>query len=191
MKKQPQITEQTKNNLQNAFWQLYREKGIDKITIKNITDLSGYNRGTFYLYYTDIYDILRTIEDEILRDLKKIIDEFNCMSVKPDLHTIISAFVSLSDIYQDKTGVLLGPNGDPSFAERLKEIIWPLITSLFVSFEGYNSYETDLLAEFYLSGIIAMVNKWNRDSVLSLDELIKLVLPVVFPPDMTKTDSAN
>lgn len=36
-----------------------------------------------------------------------------------------------------------------------------------------------------------MVNKWNRDSVLSLDELIKLVLPVVFPPDMTKTDSAN
>lgn len=104
---------------------------------------------------------------------------------------IISAFVSLSDIYQDKTGVLLGPNGDPSFAERLKEIIWPLITCLFVSFEGYNSYETDLLAEFYLSGIIAMVNKWNRDSVLSLDELIKLVLPVVFPPDMTKTDSAN
>ena len=51
MKKQPQITEQTKDNLRSAFWTLYSSKPIDKITIKEITDLAGYNRGTFYLYY--------------------------------------------------------------------------------------------------------------------------------------------
>lgn len=47
MKKQPQITEQTKDKLRSAFWTLYSSKPIDKITIKEITDLAGYNRGTF------------------------------------------------------------------------------------------------------------------------------------------------
>lgn len=47
MKKQPHITEQTKNNLRIAFWSLYAQKPIEKISIKEITELAGYNRGTF------------------------------------------------------------------------------------------------------------------------------------------------
>ena len=46
MKKQPHITEQTKNNLRIAFWSLYAQKPIEKISIKEITELAGYNRGT-------------------------------------------------------------------------------------------------------------------------------------------------
>lgn len=57
MKKQPQITEQTKACLREAFWTLYTKKPIEKISIKEITDLAGYNRGTFYLYYKDVYDL--------------------------------------------------------------------------------------------------------------------------------------
>ena len=62
MKKQPQITEQTKANLRSAFWTLYTRKPIEKISIKEITDLAGYNRGTFYLYYNDVYDLFSQIE---------------------------------------------------------------------------------------------------------------------------------
>lgn len=57
MRKQPEVTEQTKTNLRTAFWELYKEKPIEKITIKEITDAAGYNRGTFYLYYKDVYDL--------------------------------------------------------------------------------------------------------------------------------------
>ena len=49
MKKQPHITEQTKNNLRIAFWSLYAQKPIEKISIKEITELAGYNRGTFFI----------------------------------------------------------------------------------------------------------------------------------------------
>lgn len=75
MKKQPQITEQTKANLKDAFWKLYTEKPIEKISIKEITDLAGYNRGTFYLYYKDVYDIFSQIEDELLDKIKTVLDE--------------------------------------------------------------------------------------------------------------------
>ena len=68
MKKQPQITEQTKLALKTAFWELYTQKPLEKITIKDITDTAGYNRGTFYLYYKDVYDIFTQVKDELLKE---------------------------------------------------------------------------------------------------------------------------
>ena len=48
MKKQPELTAQTKENLMEAFWQIYCEKRIEKVTVKEITAKAGYNRSTFY-----------------------------------------------------------------------------------------------------------------------------------------------
>ena len=50
MKKQPQVTEQTRANLREAFWNLYAERPIERISVREITDRAGYNRATFYLY---------------------------------------------------------------------------------------------------------------------------------------------
>ena len=75
MRKQPEVTEQTKANLRTAFWSLYKEKAIEKITIKEITDAAGYNRGTFYLYYKDVYDLFNKIEEELLEEIRILIHD--------------------------------------------------------------------------------------------------------------------
>ncbi|WP_277408818.1 TetR/AcrR family transcriptional regulator [Lacrimispora xylanisolvens] len=71
MIKQPEITMQTRKNLADAFWQIYCEKRIEKITVKEITTKAGYNRSTFYEYYTDVYDVLEQIEASVLPDIEK------------------------------------------------------------------------------------------------------------------------
>lgn len=38
---------------------LMRKKELSKITIREITDDSGYNRQTFYYHFSDIYDMVR------------------------------------------------------------------------------------------------------------------------------------
>jgi len=58
MKKREHITRQTKQNIVDAFWELYCEKRIEKITIKDITIKAGYNRSTFYEYFNDSYEVL-------------------------------------------------------------------------------------------------------------------------------------
>ena len=72
MKKQSKVTAQTKKNLINAFWSLYCEKRIEKITVKEITQKAGYNRGTFYEYFTDIYDVLEQIEESLVPSLDEL-----------------------------------------------------------------------------------------------------------------------
>ncbi len=62
----------TKQKIIKAFWKLYREKGIDKITVKDITDACKIHRATFYLHFTDVYAVLEQMEAALLEELKEI-----------------------------------------------------------------------------------------------------------------------
>lgn len=58
---------ETKKLLSNAFKELMKEKPVEKISIREITDLAGLNRQTFYYHFEDIYDLLKwTFQQEAL-----------------------------------------------------------------------------------------------------------------------------
>ena len=48
----------TKGNFITAFWQLYEDKRIEKISIRELCQVAGYNRATFYAHFKDIYDLV-------------------------------------------------------------------------------------------------------------------------------------
>ena len=54
IKKNPQLTQQTVKRLKEAFWKLYGTKPIEKISVRQITELAGYNHATFYLYFSSV-----------------------------------------------------------------------------------------------------------------------------------------
>ena len=64
-KKNPQLTQQTVKRLKEAFWQLYETKPIEKISVRQITELAGYNHATFYLYFSSVRDVREQIEAEL------------------------------------------------------------------------------------------------------------------------------
>ena len=62
-KKEDRRVRRTKKLLTQALTQLLQEKQINEITVKELTDLADMNRGTFYLYYKDMFDMLEKIEE--------------------------------------------------------------------------------------------------------------------------------
>ena len=52
-------TRVTKMLIRKAFTSLLSQKPIQSISVKELCELAGINRGTFYSHYTDIYDLLR------------------------------------------------------------------------------------------------------------------------------------
>ena len=56
----------TKMVLKESFINLLEKKEISQITIKEICEDADINRSTFYTHYTDQYDLLRKIENELL-----------------------------------------------------------------------------------------------------------------------------
>ena len=111
MKKESENSTQTKENLTQAFWSLYKLKKIEQITIKEITDKAGYHRSTFYLYFVDIYDVLEQLEDSLLEHIEMNIIHNLDRDMGEDLAQTIS---TIYDEMGEYISVLLGENGDPN-----------------------------------------------------------------------------
>ncbi len=55
------MAQRTKQALADAFLKLLSKKTLDKITISDIVEASGYNRQTFYYHFHDVYDMMEWI----------------------------------------------------------------------------------------------------------------------------------
>ena len=62
---------QTKSRIMEAYIQLMNNKYWDKISVKEICSHCHITRGTFYQYFSDIYDLLEQIETPLLEELNK------------------------------------------------------------------------------------------------------------------------
>lgn len=58
--------QRTKRNIINAFIELRAKKPIEKITIKELSELAFINKATFYTHYKDIYDLSEQLENEAI-----------------------------------------------------------------------------------------------------------------------------
>lgn len=180
MRKQPQVTEQTRANLTEAFWSLYLEKPIEKITIREITDRAGYNRATFYLYYHDVYDLFEQMESGILGQVRKLVDERLLLEDTLDFSHHMGFILELAQRFSTYMPKLL--SSDPSFSERLKEIIAPLLDRFILPSRNLSEDERHIVREFYASGVLSAITAWMavepRDR-LPIDRLIALIVNTV------------
>jgi AcrR family transcriptional regulator len=154
LNKQPEITQRTRQNLIDAFWSLYSQKRIEKITVREVTSLAGVNRGTFYEYFRDVYDVLETIEAQSLLTIAEFPPLVDLDHLSPELIT------SIVERYREKFyyyEVLLGDRGDPAFQRQLKDSVKSAVLQALAQKENINRVEIDLLLEYVLSGLIGIL----------------------------------
>lgn len=177
MRKQPQVTEQTRANLRAAFWELYSTRPIEKVSVREITERAGYNRATFYLYYHDVYEVLEEIESELLDGLARLVNDRLLQGERLDFSQHMGIILQLAQRYRGYFAVLIGERGDPSFSRRFKEVLAPLLERFVLPPEGLTGPERHVLLEFYLSGIVAAVSTWlSEEEPMSIDQLIDLIV---------------
>ncbi|MDM8300797.1 TetR/AcrR family transcriptional regulator [Collinsella tanakaei] len=178
MKKQPQVTEQTRANLTQAFWELYLDRPIEKITVREITKRAGYNRATFYLYFRDVYDLFEQLEDEILSQVRALVDNRLLAGDTLDFSNHMGFIVGLAQRFDGYMPRLIA--GDPSFGERLKQIIAPLLDRFIIRDADLTASEQTIVREFYLSGLLGAISAWMATpSGMPINRLIELIVGVV------------
>jgi AcrR family transcriptional regulator len=97
----------TRKLLQQAFIELTVEKGFAALTVSDITERAMVNRSTFYRHYLDKYDLLEQYMNEIY--------ELTASQDAP--LTLLKHIQQLANFYR----VMLGPKGDPLFAQRFRQ----------------------------------------------------------------------
>ena len=162
MKKQPEVTEQTRRNLLTAFCRLYEQRPIEQIHVKDVAAAAGYHRSTFYEYFQDIYALLAYLEDDVIDYIKA--ESSKGPRTPADLLRFLSA-------KEDALKVLLGPFGCVHFQDRLKEELMPAEDAA----QG-DARQQAYLSEFHFAVSLSMYRLWlKRGKDISLDELTVLI----------------
>ncbi|MDE5768001.1 MAG: TetR/AcrR family transcriptional regulator [Oscillospiraceae bacterium] len=61
--------ERTNRNIINAFLKLRSQKPIEKITIRELSEIAQIHKATFYLHYHDIYELSEMLEQKVIQDI--------------------------------------------------------------------------------------------------------------------------
>lgn len=75
MEKMDRRVRKTRALLLQGLVKMLETHDIQDISVKELTELVDINRGTFYLHYDDIYDMLHKIEDEMFLEFNEIMEQ--------------------------------------------------------------------------------------------------------------------
>ena len=164
--KHKEMREFTSRAIMDAFWLLYREKPMEKITVKAICEKAGCNRSTFYEYFTDSYSVLEAIEEELLEYTRhKLTEELPASLARsfPEVRLDMETLAPVSALYTEKGeyfSVLTGERGDPSFQYKYKRAVKELLTQMLDDPAKKFDLSAGIVAEFTASAMIGAFNCW-------------------------------
>lgn len=113
----------TRRVIRQCLTELLKTKRIQDITVREISEKADINRGTFYLHYRDIFDLMEQIENELLEELEDVLNHFKASDLLSNPALVFTRVFQLVKENSDMVSILIGQNGDINFVNRLKDIV--------------------------------------------------------------------
>lgn len=172
----------TRRLIRDSFVELLNIKGFSGITINNIADVAMINRSTFYLHYTDKYDLLQQIMEEAIQNILQL--------VAPEAH-IIDGKLEYDSFVQNISSILKTVESDAMLYKIIlndkemsgisKKFENALIEKLDICFPEYILISRDLFLEMITSLYMSAIKWWlNNDMKYSpnfmAEQLVKLLV---------------
>jgi AcrR family transcriptional regulator len=114
----------TRQQLRAALVSLIEEKGLDALTVQDITDRAELNRATFYLHYHDKQDLLenslRDAIDELMADLGASAGEQGELVIDESPRPIKAVFEHVAQ-HAHFYRVMLSAEGVPAFSAGVRD----------------------------------------------------------------------
>lgn len=182
-KKVDRRVRKTKKQLRLALTKLLQEKPIKDITVREIAEMVDINRGTFYLHYKDVYDMLEQVEAEMFEEFNQLLNQGGTPVSVENPFPILNDIFHFFSRYSDMTIALLGPNGDHAFVNRLKQEVRDKCFQEISS--ACQEADTERFAYFYefiVYGCIGLFQRWLETGMReSPEEIARLAERIITP----------
>ena len=161
-------TERTKRSIANAFLELRKQKSIEKITVKELSELAYINKATFYTHYHDIYDLSDQLEDEFMDSIIHELPHPESIITDPALATreLADMLIEKNDI----TNILFSGSRQSLLSEKIYVALMKYISSKYPEHES--SLKRDIILSIIIQGCFhayqIFANDGNRDEVTTI-----------------------
>jgi AcrR family transcriptional regulator len=160
----------TRRLFRQALTELLRQKPLQSITVKELCQKAGVNRGTFYSHYTDIFALMEQIEGEVSRELSDTLEDFTSRNPQSSPFSVYTSILQFFRKNSDICTVLLSGYGDRSFLEKLFQTGRESCTSVYGEmFPSASQEQLEMFYTFVSSGCVGLLRYWI-DTGMALPE---------------------
>lgn len=118
MKRNDARVRYTQKILKESFLKLLKEKPVNKITVKEVCELASLNRATFYTHYSDCFDLMEKIEEELVETFASSIRKIDSF----DVRALIEAIYMMVEENEEAFMVLVFQGASPSILGRMVDL---------------------------------------------------------------------
>ena len=161
--------------LLSALIELTVQKGFAAVTVSDLTKYAGINRATFYRHYEDKFDLLNHYARTVYELLDSLPDAYlplpadvSARPAPPGLVAIFDHIRASAHFYR----VMLGPNGDPVFSDKVRQYVKKRIWRSLPAYLQRDNSAVDLYLSYSSSASIGAVLWWlDHDMPCSAEEM--------------------
>lgn len=151
----------TRARLRLALVELLREKPAEEISVTELTGRADVNRGTFYLHYRDIYDMVEQLEEELFQELRRLLDAYPADMLRSGLRPVLRDVFDFVTRNLDLVDSFLDIRRGETFLKRLTEVLREKVAR---DWEGLYRFadegQRDYCLAFFVGGTIGLVQSW-------------------------------
>ena len=147
-----------------AMFELLETKPLDAVTVTDICALADVNRGTFYKYYRDVYDLFEKTEDEFIDNIHTLFEKNEATGSNiPDFFKDVFHILS-----ENKELVKVAKNREfaEQFTKKLLGFVLPQIKQLIINADpNADEEKIRFLSEYIMGGCTRVVAVWIGDNM--------------------------
>lgn len=113
----------TRAALKAALTSMLQERNVKDISVKELTELADVNRGTFYLHYKDVFDLMEQCEADLLGEFETMLVGISGQEFITRPGDVFERIYKLCKENADFVRVLLGENGDIKFLNNMNSFL--------------------------------------------------------------------
>jgi len=177
-KKTDQRVRLTQILLKNALVELMQEQHISKISVRALCDKAGINRSTFYLHYSDPYDLLALVEQEVLENVKRYLNIKSISDTKPMSTQVLRNLLEYVKENNNLFKALLSENCDFAFQKDLMELAQVISSQ---PNQSLDPKTIEYIKAFCLPGAINVLQKWLQDGTKeSAEQISEFIIQIIY-----------
>lgn len=147
--------DKTRQQIFDAFEELYRRHEIQDITVKKVCEAAGINRSTFYYHFDDIYRLRDDFEENFLQEMIQNMVSEPDIIINMDVNGIVAKLIEFIRSRDGLPVIVLRRNAK-DFAGRLMERIFKIACEAGIPLYEENRQLIMLAMKYHMGGLVAI-----------------------------------
>lgn len=164
--------EKTLQLIENSFFELYREKSIEKISITEICKLANINRSTFYYHYEDYPSLLNSIENSIINDYLDLNETYQ---YDTNTKQLLSDTIQYILNNQEKMFFLFRNGTNGKGVQIIKESLKEKSRPVWMKESNLSPEEFELVFTYFIEGTFSLLEYFLKNPHLQKEKFMNIL----------------